>query len=58
MKGEYSRDDELAKKNERTNQKRLIRNEVIRDKLKHKQTVLHRIKKKRLNWFGHVRCPG
>ena len=58
MKGEYSRDDELAKKNERSNQKRLIRNEVIRDKLKHKQTVLHRIKKKRLNWFGHVTCPG
>jgi len=31
-----------------------IRNQVIRDKMKHKQTVLNRIIKKRFVWFGHV----
>ena len=31
-----------------------IRNEIIREKMEQKETIIDKIRKRKLTWFGHV----
>src|SRR6218665_3554055 len=46
--------DELAEENHRRSRREKVRNEQTREELGAEETVVQKIKKRRLQWFGHV----